>query len=82
MFLPEYFAFYNLHINFLIIISQKVGGSEIEEAVVLVSSHNLNYLVHLTASAYWIDNSKHCLNSSSLPGTAASPLESPKRENM
>jgi len=30
--------------HLLIIISQKVGGTEIEEAVVLVGSHNLNYL--------------------------------------
>ena len=38
------------------------------------------YLVHLTASAYLIDNSKHCLNSSSLKGTPARPLEFPKRK--
>ena len=41
-----------------------------------------HYLVHLTASAYLIDNSKHCLNSSSLPGTAASPWEPPTKKKI
>ena len=43
----------------------------------MISQNHIIYLVHLRASAYFIDNSKHCLNSSSLPGTAASPLELP-----
>lgn len=56
---------------------------ELEWEEILSVQRKWSHITLLTASAYLIDNSKHCLNSSSLPGTAASPWEPPtKKKNL
>ena len=54
---------------------QTAGAVTWEYAFIL--EHILLYLLHFKARAYCMERSRHCLNSASLPGTAAKPQESP-----